>query len=73
MQGGLRLGAVLEAKQIRCSVDVTPYFGEKAERILTCTNAVEISEYLNLNKYSDKETFHLLRECRTLNFNLVMY
>jgi hypothetical protein len=56
-----RLGAIVQAARIRCAVDVAPYFGEKADRRLTCYNSLEISNEFNLNKYSDKETFQLFR------------
>jgi hypothetical protein len=57
-----RLGAVVELGRIRCAVDVAPAFGEKADRGYSEKVYSEISNYYNLNKYSDKETFELLSE-----------
>jgi hypothetical protein len=62
MRHGQRLGTVVDAALIRCAVDVAPFFGERADRRLTHSNAMEISNEFNLNKYSDKESFHLLRD-----------
>lgn|ERR1700742_320562 len=59
----VRLGAVVDASRIRCAVDVAPYFSSEVDGMLTSKTAIELCEALNLNKYSDKETFHLLREC----------
>jgi hypothetical protein len=58
----IRNGAVVEINRIRCAVSVEPYFGKEANRALTCTNSLEISTKFNLNTFSDKETFELLRE-----------
>jgi hypothetical protein len=58
----IRIGAVVEANKIRCAVSVEPFFGNEANRALTCTNSLEISTKFNLNTFSDKETFELLRE-----------
>lgn len=57
-----RLGAVVEANRIRCGVHVAPYFGATAHREYTKKTYAEVSTLFNLNKYSDKETFELLRD-----------
>lgn len=61
LRGGHRLGAVLPVKRIRCAVDVAPFFGDAASDELKSRISLEASTSFNLNKYSDKETFHLLR------------
>lgn len=58
---GQRLGAVLGAENIRCAVDIAPFFGKEADPVLESRTSLETSAMFNLNKYSDKETFHLLR------------
>jgi hypothetical protein len=62
--GRLRLGAVVEAGRIRCAVDVAPYFGKAVDTRLDRFIALEVSKKFNLNKYSDKETFHLFRSSK---------
>lgn len=62
MRGTVRLGAVVPAAQIRCAVEVAPFFGTKIHERMSCTNSMEASKAFNLNTYSDKETFHLLRK-----------
>lgn len=59
-----RLGAIVQASHIRSSVHVAPCFGEAANPSdrYTEKTMLEASSLLNLNKYSDKETFELLRE-----------
>jgi hypothetical protein len=59
-QGDQRLGAVVEALRIRSGVSILPFFGEKADDAYTSKNSMELSVFFNLNKYADKEDFHLL-------------
>lgn len=59
-----RLGAVVAATRIRSAIHVAPDFGATAPTNYTEKTFTEISKYLNLNKYSDKETYELLRETR---------
>lgn len=62
MRNGSRLGAVVPSTRIRCTVDVVPFFGSEAiDKRLTCKNSMEASVMFNLNTFSDKETYHLLR------------
>lgn len=56
-----RFGAVVEASRIRTCVHVAPYFGESARLNYSAKTLTEASVTLNLNKYSDKETYMLLR------------
>ena len=59
---GVRLGAVIPSSHIRCAADVAPFFGEAIDKRLTCKNSMEASTTFNLNTFSDKETYHLLRQ-----------
>jgi hypothetical protein len=59
---GRRKGAVVEAGHIRCAVDVAPFFGKEADRRLTYENSLEAATNFNLNTYSDKQIFHLLKK-----------
>ena len=54
---GLVMGDVLPLDQIRSLVNLTPRFGEKANRILTKENSLEFSSEFWLNKYFTKELF----------------
>jgi hypothetical protein len=53
-------GVIVDASMIRCAVDVQPFFGDHASAEFTTTNSLEICQFFNLNKYSDKESFELL-------------
>lgn len=56
-----RFGAVVAAHHIRTSVHVAPFYGESARLNYSAKTLTEASAILNLNKYSDKETYMLLR------------
>lgn len=61
----IRLGAVVEASKIRCAVAVEPYYGKSlvaSESDISATTSMEVFSRFSLNRYSDKETFELLRE-----------
>lgn len=53
----------MELSRIRTCIHVTPFFGREALRgpEYTEKTMIEVSRYFNLNKYSDKETFELLK------------
>lgn len=60
---GERLGAVVWAGRVRCSVDVAPRFGKEIdEHLEDPTTSLELASQFCLNKYSDKEIFHLFRK-----------
>lgn len=65
MRGQLRLGVIVQASRIRCAVEVVPFYGTKVHERMTHKNSMEASTAFNLNTYSDKETFHLLRKGRS--------
>jgi hypothetical protein len=55
-----RLGGILPLRLLVMPVDVTPRFGSTADRRLTAQNCMESVREFWLNKYWDKEYYHLL-------------
>ena len=54
------LGDIVPLDQIRAMADVTPRFGAKANRQLTCSSSMAYSAEFWLNKYFDKQLFYAL-------------
>jgi hypothetical protein len=57
---GQRLGAIADISRIRSGASILPFFADKADDAYTSKNSMELSVFFNLNKYADKEDFHLL-------------
>jgi hypothetical protein len=57
---GEQLGSVVPIQCIRASVEVVPHFGAQAHHGYDMTNSKVTSVKFNLNKYRDKQTFHML-------------
>ena len=55
-------GAVVPVERMRMAADVAPYFDRKADSKLKAATAMEASNFFNLNKYVDIESFAILRE-----------
>lgn len=59
---GMRIGDVVPLSQITAVVELTPYFGVKADSRLAFYNSLECSTEFFLNKYDTKEMFHVLHQ-----------
>ena len=57
---GELLGDIIPLDQLRSLVDVAPRFGEEASPKLTNANSIVFANEFWLNKYFDKELFHIL-------------
>jgi hypothetical protein len=57
---GQRLGSVVPVQWIRASVEVVPYFGTEAHSSYQTWNSKSMATRFNLNKYRDKQSFHML-------------
>lgn len=54
------LGDIVPLDQLRLLVDVAPRFSKEAGPGLTNTNSIVFAKEFWLNKYFDKELFHIL-------------
>ena len=63
---GEYLGDVIPLSQLRAPVDLVPRFGKTANKCLSSTNCIALSEEFWLNKHWNKELFYALnRTCST--------
>ena len=58
--GGQRLGDVIPVSQITAYANLIPRFGQHADSRLTSVNSTEHSREFYLNKYFDKNIYHIL-------------
>ena len=54
------MGDIIPLNQIQALADLIPYFGQKANHVLSKENSMKYSTEFWLNKYFTKELFHAL-------------